>query len=72
MQLHGLTTTNFKRHLSAIYAIKELIQSQKMDEYEFMTDTLMVSYYGLQDMLEELEAIQREEIAKRLAKMQRS
>lgn len=71
MKLDGLTTTHFKRHLSAIYAIKELIQAQQIDNYEFMVDTLMSSNYGLENILRDIEAFHREQFAIRVAKIQK-
>lgn len=71
MKLDGLTTTHFKRHLSAIYAIKELIEAQQIDNYEFMVDVLMSSYYGLDNILRDIEAFHREQFIQRAAKIQK-
>lgn len=71
MKLNPLTSTHFERHLSAVYAVKEIISLQKIDEHKFMVDTLMTAYYGLEDILEDIQQIQREEFIKRMAKMQK-
>lgn len=65
MQLQTNTSTHLKRFNSSIYAIKELLDAQKVDGYEFMIDTLLTAYYGIDDIVNHIEQIQREEQIKR-------
>ncbi len=65
MTIDPLTPTNLKRYNAAVYAVKELIEAQHLDGYEFMTETLMIAFYGIEDIVAKLEARQREDIIKR-------
>jgi len=60
-KINPLTTLHLKRYSSMIYSIKELIQAQKIDGYDHMIDTLLVAMYGIEDIITDLEQIQREE-----------
>lgn len=65
MQLSELTPTHLKRFNSAIYSVKELIQIQKVDGYDHLVDTLMMAYYGIETIVQDMEQLQREEHIKR-------
>jgi hypothetical protein len=68
MELQLNTSTQLRRYNSAIYAVKELLEAQKIDGYEFMIDTLMTSYYGIDDIVLHIENKQREDQIKRAQK----
>jgi len=70
MQLQTNTPTQLRRLNSSIYAIKELLDAQKVDGYEFMIDTLLSAYYGIDDIVNHIEQIQREERIKRAQQYQ--
>ncbi len=61
MQLQTNTSTNLKRLNSSIYAIKELLDAQQVDGHEFMIDTLLSAYYGIDKIVSHIEQIQRED-----------
>lgn len=65
MQIDPLTPTHLKRYNSAIFAVKELIEAQHVDGYEFLIDTLMMAFYGIDDIVSELEIQQRQDILKK-------
>lgn len=65
MTLHTNTSTHLRRLNSTVYAVKELIDAQKVDGYEFMIDTLLTAYYGIEDIVNHIDQIQREEQIKR-------
>ncbi len=64
MELQPLTAINLKRYNSMIFAVKELISSQKIDGHDYMTDTLMTAFYGIEDILYHIEELERERIIK--------
>jgi len=70
MQLSTLTSTNLKRYNSAVFAVKELIQVQKIDGYDHLIDTLMMAYYGIDDIVIEIEQLQRQKQIKRAQQFQ--
>lgn len=61
MHLPTNTTTHLRRYNNAIYSIKELISAYKIDGYEHMIDTLMMAYYGIDNIIEKLEERESEE-----------
>lgn len=67
MQIPILTTTNLHRHAAAVYAICQLIKSEGLDNHEFMSDTLLGVYYGIEEIASGLEQVAREERIKNAA-----
>lgn len=65
MELQPLTGTNLKRYNSMIFAVKEIISSQKIDGHDYLTDTLITAYYGIEDILYHIEELERERVIKR-------
>ena len=65
MELQIGTSTKLRRLNSAIYAIKELISAQKLDGSDFMIDTLMTSYYGIDEIVIHIEEKESEALIKR-------
>ncbi|PLY04897.1 MAG: hypothetical protein C0625_15410 [Arcobacter sp.] len=65
MELSRFTGTNLKRYNSMIFAVKELIDNQKIDGYDYMTDTLVTAYYGIENIIEEIEKLERDALIKR-------
>ena len=65
MTLDTNTATHLKRHNAAIYAIKELIQTQQLDNTEFITDTLLGAYFGIANIVEQIEQQERENMIRR-------
>lgn len=71
MQNNLLIATHLKRFNSAIYSVKELIEVHRVDGYDHLIDTLMVSYYGIEEIISEMEIKNREEMIKRAARNQK-
>jgi len=65
MQINPLTPLHLKRYNSAIFAVKELIEAQHVDGYEFMIDTLMMAFFGIEHIVSELEIQQRQDLLKK-------
>ena len=69
MRINGLTTTNFKRHISAIYIIKELLANTDNISHDEAIDVLLNAYYGLVEIHEEINNIYKMQCKERAAKM---
>ncbi len=68
MKLPSLTGLNLKRYNSMIFAVKELIDNQKIDGYDYMTDTLVTAFYGIENIIEDIEKLERDALIKRQMK----
>jgi hypothetical protein len=60
MQLQPTTPLTLRRLNSSIYAVKELIAMQRIDGYDHLIDTLLMAYYGIGRIVDELEQFERE------------